>query len=196
MNEDGFERTKTRTRERLQAAVRELIPKNGIDALTVKTIARQAGVSPVSIYNHFGGVNELILDVARSLVQGIWEQYQAVICGPGTFMQKLDALLQLRIGYIRDGSWRILQGVGERYGGIWKNAENGFRQRLHESLRTLLKQGYGEGAVDKKIEEDTLLMYIYSFSEWFSGNEAVAVNERRARELTRLFLFGLRGPSE
>ncbi|WP_055701521.1 MULTISPECIES: TetR/AcrR family transcriptional regulator [Streptomyces] len=53
-----------RVQEAVHAAVRELLAKDGRDALTVPLVAARAGVTPSTIYRRWGDLQELLSDVA------------------------------------------------------------------------------------------------------------------------------------
>ena len=54
------ERRMERNRERILRATLELFQVHGIKKTTTNDIARKAGVSPATIYNHFGSKEDLM----------------------------------------------------------------------------------------------------------------------------------------
>ena len=59
------ERKQLATMHRVQTVALELFDREGFDAVTVERIAREAAVSPSSIYRHFGTKEQLV----------IWDEY-------------------------------------------------------------------------------------------------------------------------
>lgn len=57
---NGHDRRRDRTRAALAAAMRELIAEQGLTGLQTGEVARRAGVSPGSFYNHFDSKEELV----------------------------------------------------------------------------------------------------------------------------------------
>lgn len=53
-------RDRTATRERILAAVGEVLAREGFAALGINAVAKQAGVDKVLIYRYFGGLPELL----------------------------------------------------------------------------------------------------------------------------------------
>lgn len=53
-----------RVQQAVQQAVRDLVAERGRDAVTVPMIAERAGVTPSTIYRRWGGLAELLSDVA------------------------------------------------------------------------------------------------------------------------------------
>ncbi|QAY74049.1 TetR/AcrR family transcriptional regulator [Agromyces protaetiae] len=58
-----------RTRAKIARVAKRLFFERGFDAVTVAEIARQAGVSPVTVFNHFPRKEDLILDRADDAVE-------------------------------------------------------------------------------------------------------------------------------
>jgi AcrR family transcriptional regulator len=52
-------------RERLLAAALRLLEDEGPEALQARRLAREIGASTMAVYTHFGGMQELIVEVAR-----------------------------------------------------------------------------------------------------------------------------------
>src|SRR5262249_56784197 len=52
-------------RRGLSDAAVETHRQNGLDGVTIRTVATRAGVSPAAIYRHYAGRNELLAEVVR-----------------------------------------------------------------------------------------------------------------------------------
>jgi AcrR family transcriptional regulator len=72
------EQGKLRTRRRLRDAAKGLFEERGYDDVTVAEIAARAGVSPKTLFQHFGSKEELLIaeldDVHRELVRSLRER--------------------------------------------------------------------------------------------------------------------------
>lgn len=60
--------TQTATRQRLLDAGRDLAGEGGYDAVTMRTVAARAGVSPPTAYQYFASKDHLLVDVMVDLV--------------------------------------------------------------------------------------------------------------------------------
>lgn len=69
-------RDRTTTRARILAAAEHLLTNEGFSALGVNAIAAHAGVDKVLIYRYFGGLPQLLTELARD--GGIWPALSAV----------------------------------------------------------------------------------------------------------------------
>ena len=57
---NAYERRMKRNKERILQATLELFQVHGIKKTTTNDIAREAGVSPATVYNHFGSKEDLV----------------------------------------------------------------------------------------------------------------------------------------
>lgn len=101
-------------RERIIAAALAVIEEKGIAAATTKLIARTAGVSEGSLYNHFTNRTALIGAAMAELVGGIRHAMIALLhnTGSGTVQDNLAAFADAAIAFYA----RLLPVTGPVYG--------------------------------------------------------------------------------
>ncbi len=192
---NGFERLKKQKRAAILLAAEKLFLQHGIKKVSIKTIAAAAGVSQVTIYNHYHGKNELVEIVVENIINKLITQYQEVINSPNSFMIKLELILKLRIEAISNGSWYLLSAAA---------ADINIRQKIEHSLGVMLKkinhqlvqQGKKEKIINPAIESETIEQYIEMFRNWFDESKTTATNEKKANDFLQLFLYGIRGKIE
>jgi AcrR family transcriptional regulator len=71
------QRSKENTKDRLVEAVGALIGRDGLGAVGVNAVAREAGVDKVLIYRYFGGMDELLNAFGRS--RNFWPSLDEII---------------------------------------------------------------------------------------------------------------------
>lgn len=192
---NGFERLKKQKRAAILLAAEKLFLQHGIKKVSIKTIAAAAGVSQVTIYNHYHGKNELVEIVVENIINKLITQYQEVVNSPNSFMIKLELILKLRIEAISNGSWYLLSAAA---------ADINIRQKIEHSLGVMLKkinhqlvqQGKKEKIINPAIESETIEQYIEMFRNWFDESKTTATNEKKANDFLQLFLYGIRGKIE
>jgi len=64
---DGFDRRKEHKKESIVRAALELFQTYGFKKASINEIAHKAGVSQVTIYNHFGSKEGLVREVVKKL---------------------------------------------------------------------------------------------------------------------------------
>lgn len=83
-------------RETLLAAANELLASQGVQGLTLREVARQAGVSHAAPYHHFASLDELLAAVAAQS----FEKLGAALTQAASAADPREALLQIGDAYV------------------------------------------------------------------------------------------------
>jgi len=86
---------RTATRDRLLDAATELFAGQGFDAVSVRDIVRRAGANLGAVTYHFGSKEALYHDVIRRFAQPIVDHFAAAARGPGTALDRLEAIVRM-----------------------------------------------------------------------------------------------------
>ncbi len=197
---DRFERRKEKKKESILQASLELFKLYGFKKVSINDIAHKAGVSPVTIYNHFGSKDELVRDVVKNLFNSMLERIQKIIDSDSSFPEKVEAI-------VFDKSQTASQFQGELAKTLLQNDPEmqEFVDKLlqEDSVRMtkeLFEQGRKEGYVGKKISDESLFLYFqilrYGLSATAEAISKVVLDENAIRELNNLFLYGMIGKQE
>jgi len=65
------------TRERIVAAVVTLLERDGVDALSTRTVGEALGVHPTALYRHFRDMDELVREAADHVLAGLLDDPDA-----------------------------------------------------------------------------------------------------------------------
>jgi AcrR family transcriptional regulator len=133
------ERQKSRTRERLRAAARELFEERGYDGVTVAEIATRGHVSVKTLFQHFGSKEELLM-AELDVVHG------ELICALGRRDRSVTPL-EAVAGWLLAGSSEPSDGV-ERFMqmvGSGPSVEP-MRRRLHDEWENAVVRVLAEEA--------------------------------------------------
>src|SRR4249919_2204603 len=79
-------------RQILRAAMK-LFSERGLDATSIRDIARESGFTNPALYKHFGGKEELALHLFETCHRRLWTKCHAAIDGAKGFDSKLDAYI-------------------------------------------------------------------------------------------------------
>lgn len=88
------------TRERLLAAARSHLDQRGLDGLTLRAIARDAGVSHGAPLRHFSGLGELLASVAARGFRELHASVARHVVDAGERADALDQLAAATRGYV------------------------------------------------------------------------------------------------
>ena len=76
-----YERRIERNKERILRATLELFQVHGIKKTTTNDVARKAGVSPATIYNHFGSKEDLVRATVKYFLTGTAADFSKIFEG-------------------------------------------------------------------------------------------------------------------
>jgi len=194
---NGFKRRKEQKKESIRRAALELFKTYGFKKVSINDIAYRAGVSPVTIYNHFGSKDELIRDVVKAQFMGMMEKYRAIIDGEGSFPEKLEAIVFDKAEVVSQFQGELAQTVLQDDPEMQKLVETILLQGGYQMTLDLLEEGKREGYVSTELPKEALVIYLDILRKGISANvDSMTSVESYAdlvRELNRLFLYGLVG---
>ena len=108
------ERGGPQTRARIREVANNLFIERGYDAVTVAEVAREAGVSSVTVFNHFPRKEDLFLDRTADAV----ELLQAAVRERATGVDVLSSLRESSLALFEQR--HPLSGVDERSAGFFR----------------------------------------------------------------------------
>ena len=108
-------------RQDILRAAHELLDESGTSAaVTLRAVARRAGISPPSIYAHFAGPQEILLAVVADEFARLREHLRSSVDRRGS--SPVDGLLALCDGYL-DFAGEFPARYLLLFGGVWNAAE-------------------------------------------------------------------------
>ena len=182
------------TRARIREVANRLFIERGYDAVTVAEVAREAGVSSVTVFNHFPRKEDLFLDRTADAVEVLQKAVRDRAAGE-------DVLTSLRDESLRLFTERHpLSGVDERSAGFFRTVAGSpaLIARAREIVSELQRTLTGELESDATFEGDAPLfaaLFLAGYSSVMveTASRVVAgesinalVDDHRAR-LDRLF---------
>jgi AcrR family transcriptional regulator len=194
----GRSGSRGRTEEKkgdIRRAALRLFQARGFRKVTIREIAREACVSQVTIYNHFGNKEGLVQEVVRDLMLGLMEEYRALIAEDRPFPEKLQSILLVK-----------MDAVGQ-YGGELVNrvlssdpAMQAFMQRLYDReikpmIVSFLDEGRRQGHVNPGLSSEAILSYTEVLRNGLMARPELLGSSRKSvrlvRDLIKIYLYGV-----
>lgn len=193
---NGFEKKKRQTRERILSSARELFSQNGFTRTSLNDIARQAEVSHVTIYNHFGNKGALIREVLLGLIMKSLEKTKAVFQDDSIhFLQKIERIAGGKAEYnsLYDGQLMnrtvLLDPEMEHLTNMM------LREEINILYEELVRQGKREGYIDPRISTQAVILYFEILRRGGLASadllESADITTQLIMDLNRLMLYGL-----
>ena len=194
---NGFKRRKEQKKENIRQAALELFKVYGFKKVSISDIAHKAGVSPVTIYNHFGSKDDLVREVVKSQFQSIIEKFRAIIDGEGSFPEKLETIIFDKTQIASQFGGELAQTLLQNDPEMQQFVETIWQRDVIQLTFDLLEEGKKQGYVSTEISQEALILYLQILRSGVSANtELLATREFNLefmRELNNIFLYGLIG---
>ncbi|MFE0026560.1 TetR family transcriptional regulator [Amycolatopsis sp. NPDC059021] len=108
---------KQRTRQALLAAALDLLADRGFASLSLREVAKRAGIVPTAFYRHFASMEELGVALVEESMRTLRGMIRAARRRPGDYEQLIEASVRTLYEHVRahEDHFRFL--TRERYGG-------------------------------------------------------------------------------
>ncbi|MDX8046870.1 TetR/AcrR family transcriptional regulator [Gracilibacillus sp. S3-1-1] len=190
---DGFKkRTEQKMKNILETSL-QLFTEKGIKNVPIATIAREANVSQVTIYNYFESKNNLIYETMVYFVEREYQKFQDVMDSDLRFPQKIEAFVFNKTQDAVKINEELYQYIMNSF-----TTEGSFLARMYQEktiplFTQLIDEGKQSGYIDPNISNTAIMMYIQMFTEYMKKDEAVEQILPLTEDVTKLFFYGLMG---
>jgi AcrR family transcriptional regulator len=194
---DGFERRKEQKKESIRRAALELFQSFGFRKVSVSEIARRAGVSQVTIYNHFGSKEEMVRDVLKWFMLGLFEKYQGIMNSDLPFVQKLENIVFDKSEVVSQFQGQLVQAVVQNDPELRAFMDDIYLNRIMPMMMGFFEEGIQQGYIDRRFSLETILFYLEIIRRGFFDmpdmSERTERNPALLKELIELMTYGLNG---
>lgn len=197
---NGFERRKKQKKESIRRAALELFQVYGFKKVSINDISHRAGVSQVTIYNHFGSKDELVHDIVKTVFLNFMGKYRAIIKGEKPFTEKLEIIVfeKTELASHYQGEW--IQTVVRSYPEIKQFIETIWQREVDQLMIDFFEEGKKQGYVNPELSQEVLLLYFEILQKGIFSSSSLIANtensEKLKRDLISLSLYGLVGKKE
>jgi len=192
---NGFEKRKQQKKESILKASLELFSQHGFKKVSIHDIAQKAGVSPVSIYNHFGSKEGLVEESLKLQATEMMEKYRGIVYGEGTFAEKLEALVFDKVKITGKFKGELGMKMLTENREYMKFLNGDLVKDAMKMTFDLFEEGRREGFVGKSISNETIMLYLQILRSGITSNlHTIAGNksyQKITEELNQLFVYGL-----
>jgi AcrR family transcriptional regulator len=163
-------------REDILEVSRTLLVKDGFGKMSMRKIAKRAGVSATSIYLHFQNKDELLLALIESSIAKLAEALNENLADSDDSITKLEKMAQSFVTFALENTqeYEIIYMV--RPEEMPKFPKEKFQQirKIYELLAGILSEGVSKGSL--KVEDP--LMSAYTLWAQLHGVASVIISQR------------------
>jgi len=191
---NGFEKRREQKKADVLKAALGLFQSYGFKKVSINEIASSAGVSPVTIYNHFGSKDGLVRECVVTFLNGLMQKYQDIMQSDQPFAEKLELIVLDKTdivsqfhGELTQTALRLDPGYIES---IWQN-------QIGQVTMDFFEEGKRQGAISPEISNEALQIYLEIIRKGIAASSVMQLDMARhpqmLRDLIRVMTYGLNG---
>jgi AcrR family transcriptional regulator len=196
---DGFERRKEQSKQSIRRAAWALFGQFGIERVTIADIARQAGVSPATIYNNFEGKDALVREFVAAAIEQLVQQAQQALAVDLPYPDRMAAFAQFIAARAARGPQDVDDPALTGRLDLLNDPEivdirERSKGKLADLMLDLLREGQAQGAVRSDVSDEAFRIYLKAFMDLFADprlQPRFAQEPRLVEELGRMMVAGL-----
>ena len=192
-----YERRMERNKERILRATLELFQVHGIKKTTTNDIARKAGVSPATVYNHFGSKEGLVHATVRYFLTGTAADFRKIIEGELSFTTKMEQILSYKSAMIGRYQGEFMQTIISEDPEIRHFVDSVYLTEIRQMVINFYEEGKRQGYVNPELSTETIMRYMLIVRSGMAAESILSEdpehNRKMMQELAPLFLYGIMG---
>ena len=194
---NGFEKRKAQKKDNIRRAALELFRTYGFQKVSIGEIARRAGVSQVTIYNHFDSKEGLVRDVLQWHITELMEKYLEIMNGDRPFMEKLEYIVFDKSQIAAQFQGELVQTMIQDDPEMQEFVEELYKTKVNPAMMKFFNEGIQQGYISREISMETILLYFEIIRQGFydipNVTEQVNRKPELLKELIQLMTYGLNG---
>ncbi len=186
-----------RNKERILRAALELFQVHGIKKTTTNDIARKAGVSPATVYNHFGSKEDLVRATVKYFLESISADFSKIFQGDLPFLEKMEQILLYKSDMLGQYHGEFMQMMISEDPEIRHLVDSMYLTEIRQMIINFYEEGKEQGYVNPGLSTETIMRYSLIIRSGMAAEKVLsedpAQNRKILQELTPLFLYGIMG---
>lgn len=193
----GYDRRKEQKRQSIIKVAKDLFKVYGFKKASISDIAREANVSQVTIYNHFGSKEGLAKEVVKAILVDILETAEKIIKEDKPFLEKLETIIFDKSNIASQYHGELMRIATQSDPEMRQWIESLWREDVNKVTIDLVEDGKKQGYIDSQLSEQDIMLYLEILRRGvFASPDLLANMEPNAegyRKLNHLFVYGLVG---
>ncbi|MFC2066978.1 TetR/AcrR family transcriptional regulator [Chloroflexota bacterium] len=193
----AYERRIERNKERILQATLELFQVHGIKKTTTNDIAQKAGVSPATVYNHFGSKEDLVHAAVKYFLAGTAADFRKIFEGDLSFLGKMEQILLYKSEMLGQYQGELMQTIISEDPEIRQLVDSVYLVEIRQSIIDFYEEGKRQGYVNPELSTDTIMRYFEIVRKGMAAASSLSEdpehNRKWLQELMPVFLYGILG---
>jgi len=192
-----YERRIERNKERILRATLELFQVHGIKKTTTNDIARKAGVSPATVYNHFGSKEDLVRAAVKYFLTRAAVDFRKIVEGDLPFMEKMEQVLLYKSDMFGQYQGELLQTIISEDPEIRQLVDSVSRVEITQYVIDFYEEGKRQGYINPELSTETIMRFSEITRKGMAAESSLSEdpehNRKLLQELIPLYLYGIMG---
>ncbi|MQR96915.1 TetR/AcrR family transcriptional regulator [Fictibacillus phosphorivorans] len=194
---NGYERRKEQKKKDIKQAAFTLFQKQGIKEIKIEDLAKHAGVSQVTIYNHFGSKEGLFREVIKEFVADEYEFHRELFQRDLSFREKMTTSILHKTNNVLNIHHEILEEMmlnDEELKLFLADFQSKYAIPL---IVDVIKNAQNNGEINPDLSMESIMVYI----QLFNNNTLISMitgenGKKLATDIFQMFFYGLSMPSD
>jgi AcrR family transcriptional regulator len=188
---DGFQRRREQKKQAILLAALTLFMKNGIQKVSIAEIAKEAGVSQVTIYNYFESKHQLTYDVFVYYIETASSQFEELVHSDLPFPDKIRMIMFSKKEAAQQIHEEFYQYLMKQYSTEGNVFENLYEEKVVPYFSQLIQEGKDQGYVDESLSEDAIRFYLEMLRTYMENEENYTKALPLTEDINKIFFYGI-----
>jgi len=181
-------------KEQLEFTATELFWKHGFKKVSIDEICKKANVSRKTFYTFYENKSALVIHLMKRMTDEVFLESRKIIEGEGTFAEKVEKLLQLKLQRNKDMS---IEFVADFYNPDSTDILDCFNLIIKDSMSMLtefLRKAQSTGEMNPDLNLNYVLWLMQKQIEFCSSPELMSMFpdvDTMTKQLTQSLIYGI-----
>ncbi|MGA4721317.1 TetR/AcrR family transcriptional regulator [Fictibacillus nanhaiensis] len=192
---NGYERRKEQKKKDIKKAAFSLFQKQGIKEIKIEDLAKHAGVSQVTIYNHFGSKEALFREVIKEFVVDEYDFHKELFHKDLSFKEKMTSSILHKTNNILNIHPEVIEEMMLNDEDLKLFLADFQSKYAIPLIVDLIKDAQTNGEVNPDLSMESVMVYI----QLFNNNTLISMitgenGKKLATDIFQMFFYGLSLP--
>ncbi|MBE9913842.1 TetR/AcrR family transcriptional regulator [Paenibacillus donghaensis] len=195
---NGFERRARQIKGKIKETTLNMLSTSSMKEIRIADIAREAGVSQVTIYNYFGSKEALIREIFLEFMESILDEFEAVVTGEAALKEKIEFIILQKKKNSHSFHPSVIAELMENDSEVRVMVQKNYEERSLPLVVELLTKSKANGEISNDISIDTVMLYLNMLYEsshrMLESIQYEEDQEKLIEEMVQVFFYGICGP--
>ncbi len=163
-------------------------------------VAQDAGLSPATVYNHFGSKEDLVRATIKYFLTSAAADFHKIFEGDLSFLEKMEQILLYKSDMLGRYQGELMQTIISEDSEIRQYIDSVYLVEMRQSIIDFYEDGKRQGYVNPELSTDTIMRYSEIVRKGMAAASSLSEdpehNRKWLQELMPIFLYGIMGKPE